>query len=123
MASSIIIQAGITGSLTFSGITTQPFTIPVTRITVPIAGKYGIQGAITVPTSDTTLSKGSIGTVGYYWIQNMDATNYVEIGDGTNWLVRALKNGPPVIGYWNSGTPHVRANTAACDIIYWLFEA
>lgn len=88
-----------------------------------MAGKYGVRNTITVPTSDTTLPKESIGTVGYVYILNLDSTNYVQVGDGTNWLIRLNPGDPPFMGRWDTGTPHVKAHTAACDIDYAMFEA
>ena len=107
----------------FSGITARPFDIPQTALTVTMSGKYAQRKTITVPTSDTTLDKGSIGTVGWVYIQNLDGTNYIQIGDGTNWLIRLNPGDPPFQGRWDTGTPHVKAHTGACDIDYALFEA
>lgn len=123
MASSLSVTTRLTATLDFAGTDTQPFQIPQTAWTLAMAGKYVTGGTITVPTSDTTLSKGSITTVGYIYVINLDDTNYVQVGDGTNWLFRALPAGPPVMGFYDTGTPHVKAHTNACDIYYALFEA
>jgi len=70
-----------------------------------------------IATSSTSLDFGNVSTPGAYFVQNLDSTNYVEIGyDGTNWPIKLLP-GAYMQAYNSSGTtPRGRANTAACIV-------
>ena len=120
MASTVRVQVNITASLAHAA-GNKPYS-PSASVSITPSGKYVVESSITVPTSDTTLSKGSIGTVGLTFVQNLDDTNYIQVGDGTNWLIRLLP-GEVFLGRWDTGTPHVKAHTSACDIYYFMVEA
>ena len=81
-----------------------------------------------IGTTDEVISFGDIGTVGVYMLQNIDPTNYVDIGfNGTTYQIRlAAVSGAPgglMIAYNQGATIHAKANTAACNIIVRAVEA
>jgi len=76
-----------------------------------------------VPTSSTVITFGNITAVGWFMVQNLDNTNYVDIGfDGTTWPIRlkADQNGGNTGGFvfaqGNSCTVYAKANTASCEV-------
>lgn len=65
-----------------------------------------------------------IGTPGYAFFHNLDATNYVEIGSDTAGTFRPfakLKAGQFCLVPL-SIAPYAKANTAACDLEYAVIE-
>ena len=81
-----------------------------------------------IGTTDEVISFGDIGTVGVYMLQNIDPTNYVDIGfNGSTYQIRlAAVSGAPgglMIAYNQGATIHARANTAAANIIVRAVEA
>lgn len=90
--------------------------------TVTVAGTKYQTGIQNIGTSDATLDKGDVGTIGFVYLKNLDATNYCDFGaDGTNYPLR-LNAGE--FGYfrWN-GAVHAKAHTAATDVEYVILES
>src|ERR1043166_6864209 len=80
------------------------------------------QGVQNIPTTDATLDLNAIGTIGYVYVRNLDATNYIIIGsDGSAYPLK-LKAGEWAVFRWNAAAIHVKANTAACDVEYSAFS-
>lgn len=78
---------------------------------------------VSVATSDASLAKGGVSTIGYVYLRNLDATNYILIGaDGTNYPIK-LKPGEQAAFPWNDTNVHAKANTAACNLQYAMFSA
>lgn len=78
----------------------------------------GNPGTVSVGTSEQDISFGSI-TPGLVWMQNLDATNYVQFGpkNGSNnmQLLGRIHPGKTVRFYMDSGvTLRMVANTGAC---------
>lgn len=73
--------------------------------------------------SPVAISLGSIGTVGWFFLQNNDATNYVDIYDSTggNAFLR-LFPGEFAVGRFAATAPAAKANTASVVIEYMLVE-
>lgn len=66
---------------------------------------------------------GDIGTPGFFMVQNIDATNYVELSSdgGTTFSIKlaagtATVGGGMVLISNNGATWSARANTAACNV-------
>jgi hypothetical protein len=58
-------------------------------------------------------------------IQNLDATNYVEVfqdSSGTLQTNRLRPGDPPCFLVNTGAVPYVKANTAACLIQFWIVE-
>lgn len=85
-----------------------------------VSGSSGIENVIAVGTSDETLALGDVGTNGWLYMKNLDATNYITAGaDGTLYNIK-MKAGEPFLGRWNGAAIHVKANTAQCNMEYLL---
>lgn len=76
-----------------------------------------------VGTTEEELAQGAdLGTPGYIFVKNLDATNYVEVGSTTGVYDIRLKAGEVALYRHNSATIYAKANTAACKVEYWLIE-
>ena len=76
-----------------------------------------------VGTTEEALAQGAdVGTPGYLFVKNLDATNYVEIGSTTGVYDIKLLAGEFAIYRHNSATIYAKANTAACLVHYCLIE-
>lgn len=81
-----------------------------------VAGTAGIQNVAAIGTSDEVLPLGDISTIGWVYLKNLDATNYVTVGsDGILYPLK-LKPGEFFLGRWNAAAIHVKANTAPCNL-------
>lgn len=84
-------------------------------------------GVITIGTTEETLSIGDVAAGGVLVFKNRDATNYIEIGPDNGGTILAFvkctagKFG--VLPGVSSTTIKAKANTAACVLEYWLFNA
>ena len=90
-----------------------------------VAGTNYIQESMTVPTTagGTAIPLGSVGTPGFYFIKNNDATNFVTIlsGVGGTALLK-LKAGEFTVGRFSVATPAALANTLSVQIEYLIVE-
>jgi len=76
-----------------------------------------------VGTAEEELAQGAdLGTPGYMFIKNLDATNYVEVGSTTGVYDIKLKAGEIALYRHNSATVYAKSNTAACLVEYLLIE-
>ncbi len=90
-----------------------------------VAGNNYERGTQTMGTGGVVaIGLGSVGTPGWCFIQNNDATNYVDVYDSTggNAFVR-LKPGEFFLGRLAATAPAARANTASVAIEYMIVEA
>lgn len=87
-----------------------------------VSGTAAIQNTIAVGTSDETLALGDITTIGWVYMKNLDATNYVSIGSDGTLYPNKLKPLEPMLVRWNAAAIHVKANTAPCNIEYVLIS-
>jgi hypothetical protein len=80
-------------------------------------------GTVSVGTSEETISTSEISTLGWCFIQNLDATNYVRIGFATTVYGIRLEAGEFAMFRLNPGaTIYAIANTAACKVLFKVFE-
>lgn len=91
-------------------------------VTVDVAGiKYAdVLQAIT--TGGSTVTFGTIGTVGVFMLQNIDYTNYIDIGfDGATYPVRLAavsgSQGGFMIAPNNGSTIYARASVTGCNLL------
>lgn len=79
---------------------------------------------LTIGTSEETVSLGDISTPGWCYLVNCDSTNYVEVGFSTGVYGIRLKAGEPAHCFrLNSGvTIYAKANTAACKVLFKVYE-
>jgi len=96
----------------------------VEHIEVDVTGDSFIHQNQSVGTSEEELTQGAdLGSPGYVFIKNLDATNYVEVGSTTGVYDIKLLAGEIAIYRHNSNTLYAKANTAACLVEYIIIEA
>jgi hypothetical protein len=80
-------------------------------------------GYVSVGTSEETISLSELSTIGACYIQNLDATNYVEFGVSTGVYMVRLKAGDIAYLRLKPGvTLYAKANTATCKVVVKAFE-
>jgi hypothetical protein len=90
-----------------------------------VAGSNYERGTQTMGTSSAVaIGLGSVGTPGWFFIQNNDSTNYVDIYDATggNAFLR-LKPNEFAVGRFAAAAPAAKANVASVVIEYMIVEA
>ena len=112
------VQATLTNSTTNETLSVRPDEITTT-------GNHEDSGRIEIATSETTHTISTdIGNAGYSIWVNRDATNYVELGFATgNYPVKLLAGQVALIPLADAtATIYLRANTAACDVQFKIYE-
>jgi hypothetical protein len=80
-------------------------------------------GAISVGTSEESTAFPELTTEGWLYMQNNDATNYVQWGFSTGVYGGRLKAGESALFRMEPGlTLYLKANTAACNVLVAGFE-
>jgi len=94
--------------------TWQPGTLQVDQATARVDGRVQAIG-----TSAETLDIGSdLATAGYAFVQNLDATNFVELGPTAVAMLLKLKPGEHQIVRFTTTTIHAIADTAPVDLLF-----
>jgi hypothetical protein len=90
---------------------------------ITITGDSFTHAVQSVGTSEEELTQhADLGTPGYVFVKNLDATNYVEIGSTTGVYDIKLLAGEMALYRHNSATVYAKANTSACLLEYIIFE-
>lgn len=85
-----------------------------------VAGSAPNKEVQAIGITDETLNLGDISTIGFVFMRNLDATNYITVGsDGTLYPIK-LKPGEFFLGRWNAAAIHAKANTAPCNLEYLI---
>lgn len=89
---------------------------------VTVSGStYNAQVA-SIATSDTPLDLGGVTTNGFILLHNLDATNYITLGeDGSSYPIKLLA-GEWGLVRWNGAAIHAKAHTGACLLEYVLIS-
>jgi len=117
MANELVL--GVTISFSKGGAT---YRDSITK-SITITGDTYTSGVQSVGTSEEELPQGAdLGTPGFVVVQNLDATNYVEIGHTTGVYGVKCKAGEPAVFRLDGTTLYAKANTAACLVKYTIFE-
>lgn len=92
---------------------------------VDVSGDNVISHVQQVGTSEEAITLGDVAAGGWCMAENLDATNYVEIRQGTGIadLIK-LKAGEACIFRLPSdaSAPYAIADTAACNVRFWIFD-
>ena len=114
--------------------------------TADVSGVGGpTPGLLSIPTTGEAVDLGELTTPGFCRVQNLDSTNYVDLGirdpDSNKFypLIRLLPGetfvfrlSPDVGGEYGTGTGtvgpssnqiYLKANNAACKVLFEAFEA
>lgn len=115
-------QVALTISATISGVYSDSFNPGNQTISLSAVGQAsGIQS---IGTSEENLSVGDVATPGWLFMQNLDATNYVQWGmsdSGTMKTVGRMKPGEPAVLRVDAGaTVRMKANSGPCNVKYIL---
>jgi hypothetical protein len=81
--------------------------------------------AIPTTAAGTALDIGAVVTLGYGYARNLDANNYIEIGvqvAAAFYVFVKLKPGESSGFRFGTNAPYARANTAAVDLLYGIYE-
>lgn len=97
----------------------------VADLKITVTGKLFVHHRQSIGTTEEALDLGAVPTGGWFIAINRDATNFVEIrqGTGTTDLIR-LNAGEPCCFRMSGDTtaPFAIANTAAVELEYMLIE-
>ncbi len=110
-------------TILYSNTNGDAITITAPSITIAVANSPRIgPTTVSVATSDQTLAIGTIGTIGLVFVQNLDPTNYIEVGPSSTYSIKV----PPASAqsfYCDGWTAlHAKANTGACLLTYAAFS-
>lgn len=82
---------------------------------------------VTVTTSAADVALPGLATLGFLILQNLDPTNYVDVGidaTGLQALIRLLPGDPPMFFRLKPGvTLMAQAHTASCKMLVKVFNA
>jgi hypothetical protein len=115
----------ITASLSFNKplVTNGTVGKSVNNLQINVSGTVYHEGAMLVPTSETTIPIGSLTTPGWAVITNLDPTNYVQIYCVTGQKgVKLLPGETAFFPFDDSGTPYAKANTASVQIEFLIIS-
>lgn len=99
---------------------------PAVDLKIDVAGSQLIHHIQSVGTSEEALTLGDVAAGGYFICINRDATNFVELrsGTGATDFIRLKAGDACCFRLSNDATaPFAIADTAACEIEYYLIEA
>jgi hypothetical protein len=115
-------ELNLTYTLSFRKTNCQTVTQSLTSA-VTVSGTYTGSNVQSIGTGDTVVTvPAGMGTVGYVLFENLDATNYIEIGnDGSVYPVRLLAGEKAMFRF--NGAIHAKANTGACKLSTTAIEA
>lgn len=81
-----------------------------------------IRNVQNIGTSDEALALGDVTTPGWAVFQNLDDTNFVEIGVGSFTAFLKLKPGEQCLCRLGTTAPRAKADTAAVDLFYIIYS-
>ena len=113
-------------ALSFAKTGSPSWSFAPATITPTIAGAQWVDNVQSIATSETTIVMGDATGAGWVFMQNQDATNYVEIKTAASGTIFAkLLAGEYCFFRFGSGVtaPVAIANTAACNLRVWHIDA
>jgi len=92
---------------------------------VTMSGSHYIEATLSVATSATALTLGTVTSPGYFFCKNTDSTNFVRFRNGSGGAnVAKLLAGEYCLFRWDSAaTPYAIADTVAVIVEYLLLSA
>src|SRR6266545_5690267 len=91
-------------------------------LTVSATGIHSIHDTVALSTSDASLSKGTITTIGWVYVKNLDVTNNILIGSDGTLFPLMLKPGEYGVFRWNAAAFHAKSAAGTPQIEYCLIE-
>lgn len=112
-----------TGSLAFAKGSIVSVSMLKSGAQFSVTGSHYHRGTQSIATSAVAIGLGGVTTPGWFFCQNNDATNYVELLDSTGGAVFAkLKPGEFMLGRFGCAAPAAKANVAACIVEYLIIQ-
>ena len=91
------------------------------NIEVDVAGDSYVSAVQEIGTTEEVLVEpDALGTPGYVYVRNMDATNYVEVGITASYTIKLLAGDFAL--FPAAAAIYAKANTAACNVEYIIIE-
>lgn len=122
MASELTLS-GLTVAFAKSNVPSVNFTAGSLSITV--SGTQIMDNVQAVTTAEVAINLGDVATGGYWFVQNMDPTNFVTLrsATGVTGLIKLLP-GEWAIFRTNAGAaaPYAIADTATCNVRFLRFD-
>jgi hypothetical protein len=116
MASEISFSAQLNYSKSGASLSSQCSTVAT------VAGVRYADVMQAITTAGVTVTFGTVGTVGVFMLQNIDPTNYVDVGfDGTTYPIRLAAvsgtQGGFIIAQNNGSTIYARSSVTGCNLL------
>lgn len=95
------------------------------QVNIDQAAQGASSGIQSIGTSAENITVGDVSTAGYLFLRNLDSTNFVEFGKDNTGFVNVGKLKPGEMCCFRvaaSTTVQLKADTAACDVMYLLLE-
>jgi len=91
-------------------------------INLSVTGLHQVHDKQQLTTTNTALAKGNIGTIGFFYMKNRDATINILVTFGT---VEYMTIPPGMIALGNAGVTAINAKGASGTpfVEYWFIEA
>ena len=91
------------------------FSGNLASLQVTPTGQNAFGNQQTIATSSTALSLGGISSIGFLWIKNTDATNYVEVDSATTFdkFPQKILPGEAILLKPETATIYAKAHTAS----------
>jgi hypothetical protein len=115
----------LSASFSFDKSGGDSFDERVSELTVTVTGGNAIRHVQSVGTSEEAIVLGDVTPGGWCFVENLDATNFVEIrsGTGATDLIR-LKAGEFALFRMSAdaSAPYAIADSSSCDVLFLLME-
>ena len=91
-------------------------------VNVSVAGVHAVHDKQVLSTSNAPLAKGNIGTIGFFYIKNLDVTLNILVTAGTTeyWT---LAPGQFILGIAGVTNINAKGSSGAPACEYWIIEA
>jgi hypothetical protein len=97
-------------------------TLSIGMVNLSVTGKHAVHDNQQLSSSNTPLGKGNIGTIGFFYLKNKDATLNILVTFGATEYATIP---PGMIMLGNAGVANINAKGASGtpNIEYWIVEA
>jgi hypothetical protein len=114
----------VTGSLSFAKGNVPAIARARSGVTFDVAGAKYVAGVQNIGTSEEAIHLGDLGTPGWYYLRNLDNTNYIEVRPNTGVAdCLKLKPGEFSVGRFAAdAVPYAIANSGACNLEKLIVE-
>jgi len=90
-------------------------------INLSVTGKHAVHDSVNCTAANVALAKGNIGTIGFFYFRNKDATNPISITFGSTEYMILAANGIS-LGTAGVSSISIKATVGTPLLEYWLIE-